>query len=114
LWGTGIALKVIDYINLPLSTSEWLLSIDLLSYTWPFIGLFILGSLSWVAIESLTGTTNLSGTDSITSGIEKPEIKDKTRSRPVTGRRCPACLERGDTVWVIPGKCCPVCGTPVS
>ncbi|ORY14506.1 hypothetical protein BCR34DRAFT_479303 [Clohesyomyces aquaticus] len=33
---------------------------------------------------------------------------------PVPGRRCPACLERGDTVWVIPGKCCPVCGTPVS
>ena len=33
---------------------------------------------------------------------------------PVPGRRCPACLERGDTVWVIPGKCCPVCGTPVN
>ncbi|KAH7357325.1 hypothetical protein BKA66DRAFT_428135 [Pyrenochaeta sp. MPI-SDFR-AT-0127] len=33
---------------------------------------------------------------------------------PVPGRRCPACLERGDTVWVIPGKCCPQCGTPVN
>ncbi|KAF2650153.1 hypothetical protein K491DRAFT_148458 [Lophiostoma macrostomum CBS 122681] len=33
---------------------------------------------------------------------------------PVPGRRCPCCLERGDTVWVIPGKCCPVCGTPVN
>ena len=33
---------------------------------------------------------------------------------PVPGRRCPACLERGDTVWVIPGKCCPICGTPVN
>lgn len=32
----------------------------------------------------------------------------------VPGRRCPACLERGDTVWVIPGKCCPQCGTPVN
>jgi rRNA maturation endonuclease Nob1 len=35
-------------------------------------------------------------------------------SVPVPGRRCPACLERGDTVWVIPGKCCPQCGTPVN
>ena len=33
---------------------------------------------------------------------------------PVPGRRCPACLDRGDTVWVIPGKCCPQCGTPVN
>ena len=32
----------------------------------------------------------------------------------VPGRRCPACLERGQTVWVIPGKCCPTCGTPVN
>ena len=35
-------------------------------------------------------------------------------TNPVPGRRCPACLERGDTVWVIPGKCCPQCGTPVN
>ena len=114
MWGTGIPLKVIDYVDhLPLPSSEWL-SMDLVSYTWPFIGLLILGSLSWVAIESLIGIIHLSGPDSITPGIEKPEIKDKIRSRPVPGRRCPACLERGDTVWVIPGKCCPVCGTPVS
>ena len=33
---------------------------------------------------------------------------------PVPGRRCPSCLERGDTVWVIPGKCCTQCGTPVN
>ena len=33
---------------------------------------------------------------------------------PTPGRRCPACLERGDTVWVIPGQCCPACGTPVT
>ena len=33
---------------------------------------------------------------------------------PVPGRRCPPCLERGDTVWVIPGKCCAICGTPVN
>ncbi|PSN63336.1 hypothetical protein BS50DRAFT_577087 [Corynespora cassiicola Philippines] len=36
------------------------------------------------------------------------------QTMPVPGRRCPACLERGDTVWVIPGKCCPQCGTPVN
>lgn len=35
-------------------------------------------------------------------------------SDPVPGKRCPACLERGQTVWVIPGKCCPTCGTPVN
>jgi len=34
---------------------------------------------------------------------------------PVPGRRCPECLlERGDTVWVIPGTCCSVCGTLVT
>ncbi|EUC31241.1 hypothetical protein COCVIDRAFT_39373 [Bipolaris victoriae FI3] len=33
---------------------------------------------------------------------------------PVPGRRCPACLERGDTVWVVPGKNCHECGTPVN
>ncbi|KAF2808557.1 uncharacterized protein BDZ99DRAFT_464422 [Mytilinidion resinicola] len=33
---------------------------------------------------------------------------------PVPGRRCPACLEKGETVWVIQGKCCPECGTPVN
>jgi len=38
----------------------------------------------------------------------------KPTQNPVPGRRCPACLERGDTVWVIPGKCCPQCGTPVN
>jgi hypothetical protein len=38
----------------------------------------------------------------------------KPIQNPVPGRRCPACLERGDTVWVIPGKCCPQCGTPVN
>jgi len=31
----------------------------------------------------------------------------------VPGRRCPACLSRGQTVWVIPGKYCPQCGTEV-
>jgi len=33
---------------------------------------------------------------------------------PVPGKRCPACFEKGETVWVIPGKCCPDCGTPVN
>lgn len=32
----------------------------------------------------------------------------------VPGRKCPACLAKGETVWVIPGKCCPQCGTPVN
>ena len=36
-------------------------------------------------------------------------IKDVT----VPARRCPACYEEGKKVWVIPGKCCPDCGTPV-
>ena len=35
-------------------------------------------------------------------------------SDPVPGRRCPSCLDREVTVWVIPGKCCPICGTPVN
>ncbi|KAI6791227.1 hypothetical protein KC366_g1564 [Hortaea werneckii] len=36
------------------------------------------------------------------------------RTMPVPGRRCPACLSRGQTVWVIPGKRCPQCGTEVN
>lgn len=31
----------------------------------------------------------------------------------VQGVRCPACSARGQTIWVVPGKCCPQCGTPV-
>ena len=31
----------------------------------------------------------------------------------VPGRRCPACLEIGETTWVIPGRDYHVCGTPV-
>jgi hypothetical protein len=54
-------------------------------------------------VIDLPDTGNLSGIDS--SG--EP-------SYPVPGRRCPACLERDVTVWVIPGKCCPICGTPVN
>ena len=33
---------------------------------------------------------------------------------PAPGYRCPTCLERGDAVWVIPGTCCPQCGTLVN
>jgi NADH-ubiquinone oxidoreductase chain 6 len=62
--GTGIPLKVIEYIDhLPLPSSEWLLSMDLVSYTWPFIGILTLGCVSWVAIESLIGIIHLSGPD---------------------------------------------------
>lgn len=32
---------------------------------------------------------------------------------PAPGRKCPSCNFKGETVWVIPGKCCPACGTPV-
>lgn len=33
---------------------------------------------------------------------------------PVPDIRCPSCLEPGDTVPVIPGKACLICGTPVN
>lgn len=56
----------------------------------------------------LCDTTDL---DSLTCHMNDSE---GVTSVPVPGRRCPACLERGDTVWVIPGKCCPQCGTPVN
>ncbi|KAF7186333.1 hypothetical protein HII31_12408 [Pseudocercospora fuligena] len=36
------------------------------------------------------------------------------REQPVPGKRCPACLGRGQTVWVIPGKRCPQCGVEVN
>ncbi|KAK4635666.1 hypothetical protein CLAFUW4_00958 [Fulvia fulva] len=32
---------------------------------------------------------------------------------PVPGKRCPNCLRRGQTIWVIPGKRCSQCGTEV-
>ena len=35
-------------------------------------------------------------------------------SDPVPGRRCPNCLEKGVTTWVIPGTNCPICNTPVN
>ncbi|GAB7328202.1 hypothetical protein MBLNU13_g00225t1 [Cladosporium sp. NU13] len=36
------------------------------------------------------------------------------RTMPVPGKRCQACIARGQTVWVIPGKRCPQCGTEVN
>lgn len=64
-----------------------------------------------IILSSETGTTPPS--------LDKPKLepgKSKIPSSrmPVPGRRCPSCLERGQTVWVIPGKCCPQCGTPVN
>ena len=59
------------------------------------------GPDSWESI--FEGTTASSGDNS----FGEP-------SDPVPGRRCPACLEEERTVWVIPGKCCPYCGTPVN
>ncbi|RAH83658.1 hypothetical protein BO86DRAFT_308599 [Aspergillus japonicus CBS 114.51] len=29
------------------------------------------------------------------------------------GARCPTCAKQGKEVWVIPGKNCHICGTPV-
>ncbi len=51
-----------------------------------------------------------------TLGDSKPvqPMPDPIITMPVPGRRCPRCLERGQTVWVIPGKCCPQCGTEVN
>ncbi|KAF2769542.1 hypothetical protein EJ03DRAFT_312272 [Teratosphaeria nubilosa] len=36
------------------------------------------------------------------------------RTMPVPGRRCPTCLAKGVTIWVIPGKRCSNCGTEVN
>ncbi|KAF2186936.1 hypothetical protein K469DRAFT_570978 [Zopfia rhizophila CBS 207.26] len=51
-------------------------------------------------------------TDKVT--VNSMNTDEGVRTLPVPGRRCPACLERGETIWVIPGKCCPQCGTPVN
>jgi len=32
----------------------------------------------------------------------------------IIGRQCPACLVTGDSVWVVPGTSCYICGTPVN
>ncbi|KAF2459859.1 hypothetical protein BDY21DRAFT_336688 [Lineolata rhizophorae] len=37
-----------------------------------------------------------------------------TTNYTVPGRKCPNCLAKGQTVWVIKGKCCPQCGTVVN
>ncbi|KAI0172523.1 hypothetical protein GGR52DRAFT_572356 [Hypoxylon sp. FL1284] len=29
------------------------------------------------------------------------------------GKRCPTCQGKGQEVWVLPGRDCPYCGTPV-
>ncbi|KAF2172503.1 hypothetical protein M409DRAFT_17737 [Zasmidium cellare ATCC 36951] len=36
------------------------------------------------------------------------------RRMPVPGKRCPDCLNRGQVVWVIPGKKCQKCGREVN
>ncbi|KAF2105214.1 hypothetical protein BDV96DRAFT_560707 [Lophiotrema nucula] len=47
--------------------------------------------------------------------IPQPKQADSDKTMPVPGRRCAACLlEKGDTVWVIPGNRCPQCGTSVN
>jgi cytochrome c oxidase subunit 1 len=46
----------------------------------------------------------------------KPHAFDSLplQSMPIPARKCPRCLENNSTVWVIPGKSCPQCGTPVN
>ncbi|KAL2018416.1 hypothetical protein VTK56DRAFT_835 [Thermocarpiscus australiensis] len=34
------------------------------------------------------------------------------RTHPLPGVRCPACAERGEEVWVVPGLLCPKCRAP--
>jgi len=44
----------------------------------------------------------------------RPRPGTGIKDRPVPGRRCPNCLSKGQTVWVIPGKHCPQCKTAVN
>jgi len=44
------------------------------------------------------------------ANIDRPNL----RMIPVPGRKCPVCLAKGQTVWVVPGKRCPKCGTEVN
>ncbi|OCL09025.1 hypothetical protein AOQ84DRAFT_354202 [Glonium stellatum] len=55
-------------------------------------------SSNYISVENLTQSGNV-----------RPDFSSATHTKdvPVPGRRCPACLEKGETVWVIPGKDCP-------
>ncbi|KAF2106076.1 hypothetical protein BDV96DRAFT_508473, partial [Lophiotrema nucula] len=47
--------------------------------------------------------------------VRNTDNDEGVRMMPVPGRRCPECLEtRGETIWIIPGRCCWQCGTPVN
>ncbi|RKF54092.1 hypothetical protein GcC1_214019 [Golovinomyces cichoracearum] len=45
--------------------------------------------------------------DSITLLVEVPGAKKCD----MPGVRCQTCARLGNTVWVLPGKWCPICGT---
>ncbi|QIW98169.1 hypothetical protein AMS68_003687 [Peltaster fructicola] len=70
-----------------------------------------LDTLSRLGIEQLP-EISIDGCEDFT----KPHIGPllAIRTRPVPGRKCPNCLSRGQTVWVIPGKRCPQCGHEVN
>ncbi|KAL9534668.1 hypothetical protein SMMN14_00322 [Sphaerulina musiva] len=60
------------------------------------------------SFESDTSTCSLiAETSSLTIGMSG------VRERPVPGKKCPSCISRGQTIWVIQGKRCPQCGTEV-
>ncbi|KAH9213801.1 hypothetical protein DL95DRAFT_524270 [Leptodontidium sp. 2 PMI_412] len=39
-------------------------------------------------------------------------LNPSVRVVPMPGVRCGTCAGNGQDVWVIPGKACPVCGSP--
>ena len=55
-------------------------------------------------INPLNGEDNTSDIESVDGMDEEPQ------DMPMAGVRCPKCAERGQEVWVIPGKNCHVCG----
>ncbi|PYH76696.1 hypothetical protein BO82DRAFT_295635 [Aspergillus uvarum CBS 121591] len=40
-------------------------------------------------------------------------VFDTNSPQQMPGARCPTCAKQGKEVWVIPGKNCHICGTPV-
>ena len=73
----------------------------------PVSGLAVLG----IVLLSSGGQTQ-TGTGGQTQAGTGGQTQAGTggQRRGVPGRRCPACLERGDSSWTIPGRCCKICG----
>jgi hypothetical protein len=69
---------------------------------------------SWWDVDKLsTWLDQVDGDGSPITSESNPEPFGEPEE-PTPGRRCPSCLEKGDSVWVIPGQSCPICGTPVN